>query len=95
MLKALKQLVAGLVCATMGIVILLNPGVQGDFAGGAIALLGLLVTLRAFALLVRGGAPVGSSRGGPLGGSGSMDMGFSHRKVIMPRDSRPEPPFKL
>ena len=95
MLKALKQLIVGLVCAAMGIIILLNPGVKGDFAGGAIALLGLLVTLRAFSLLVRGGAPIGSSRGGPLGGSGSTNMGFSHRKVFMPRDSRPEPPFKL
>ena len=94
-MKALKQLVVGLVCATMGIVILLNPGVQGDFAGGAIALIGFLVTLRAFALLVRGGAPVGGGRGGPLGGSESMNTGFSHRRVIMPRDSRPDPPFKL
>ena len=50
----------------MGIVILLNPGVQGDFAGGALALFGLLVTLSAFARLVRGG--IASSRGGPLGG---------------------------
>ena len=93
MLKGLILLVVGGVIAIAGVIILLNPGAQGDTGGGGIALLGALIAIRAVPMLIRAGGPVA---GGSTVKRSAGEVGFvSRRRVIAPQDSRPRPPFKL
>lgn len=94
MLKALKIIVIGLVSMALGIIWIAQPGHQGMGGGIALTLVGLFFMLRGFKLLVSGGA-VTASNSRMRDSSQSVTNLFSHRRVIAPQDSRPDPPFKL
>ena len=95
MLKGLILLTVGLLAAIIGVVIMLNPGAQGNVGGGGMALVGVLIVIHGLGVVVKGGTPVAMGTTNRGRGSVPGRNGITNRRVIMPRDSRPEPPFRI
>ncbi|MEE2681524.1 MAG: hypothetical protein VX641_04040 [Planctomycetota bacterium] len=94
MLKSLKAIAIGIVIIVLGVLWIIQPGHQGVGGGIALTLFGVLVLLGGLKMLT-GGPRTRMSPSRTTGSSRTGGTLFSGRRVIVPQDSRPEPPFDL